>query len=356
MRIIVPKIDIPLFLVCFFTIFFPTVFHPDSVRWSTMLFTCTYCVFFMIFARLVKNSDINAREFYRLVRLLVYAYAIVLIIQQLCVLLELPVFMKAQYVYPQLPYKLNSLSAEPSHTTILLSVIMFFYALTRTHEEKGIAIWKDWISNKWLWGGYLWVIFSTFNTSAFIFSTLSVIPFINKRNILPIAGIFGVIAIILLGTPINRYTHTERLTRIAKAVVTLDEDSIIEADPSAAFRIVPTLRGARLVDFRKINNYIGYGTDADKSDTAPRPADLYHDWGFAGIFSMWHNYGMLCALAFWTAIFMVTYIRRDWLSTLSFIVAIILSAEYNMQLVWQIMAFSLVYKYSICKNTKLLAA
>ena len=69
---------------------------------------------------------------------------------------------------------------------------------------------------------------------------------------------------------------------------------------------------------------------------------------------MFHNYGAPCALAFWWLIATVTMIRNRWLSLLTFAFAMQMSAEHNMQLVWVILAFSMVFKHVACRSESLL--
>lgn len=353
--ILLPRIDIPLSLVSIFTVIFPLAFNPDTMRWSTMLFTCAYCVFFMVFARLVRNADIKPELFLKTLSWIVYAYTIVLIIQQICVLSGFPIPFKSIYYYDVIPFKLNSLSAEASHTTIFLSICMYFYMQTRVLIQKNLSLIQDWKDNPLLWLAYSWTIFSTFNTSAFVFFPLSLLPFVNKKNLWGVAGAFTLLFIILILSPKALYRHSERLIKVGTAVLTLNEEKILEADKSAAFRILPTIRGVKTIKPDDIRILTGYGVDADKSDTAPRPLYKDHpDWGSAGIFSMWHNFGCLCAISLWIAIFFVTIIKNRWLTYLTFLLGIMMSADYNMQMVWQLMAFSLIYKYSIAGYKNLL--
>ncbi len=116
-RVFIPRIDIPLCLVCVFVITFPVIFHPATVRWITMLFTCACCVYYMMLARLVRIADLSPALICRLIKTIIYAFAAVLIVQQICLVCGLPIFNEAK-VYPMAPFKLNSLTAEPSHTSV----------------------------------------------------------------------------------------------------------------------------------------------------------------------------------------------------------------------------------------------
>lgn len=353
--IFVPRIDIPFGLVCFFIIFFPFVFHPDSVRWPTMLFTCAYCIFFMMFSRVAKNSDIIPAQLCRLIKYIVYAYFIVLVIQQICTFIGIPIPLKSMIYLNEYPYKLNSLSFEPSHTSLILSILMYFYSQTRMHEYRNKNFIKELVHNKWVWLAYCWILFTTVNISAYIFFPLSLLPFLNRRNAVYMAGILGILSVILIITPFKDSSGMKRLSAIVSSTATLDEEAIINSDLSAANRIVPTIRGFKSIDFTDISLLTGYGVDADKKDIAPRPDDSLKR-GFAGIFSMWHNYGALCAISFWTGLLLVTVIRKKWITIITAALGIIISAEYNIQFIWLLMCISLIYKYSIYGDRKLLEA
>lgn len=353
-RVIIPRIDLPLGMVCALVIAFPVIFHPESVRWITMLFTCACCVYFMMFTRVVRIASLSPRSLSMTVKGIVYAFTVVLLIQQLCVLTGLPTFMPAM-VYPEHPWKLNSLTAEPSHTSVTLCMAMFTFTQTCRTVRPDETLWDNMRHNPALWICWAWVIFSTENASAFILSPLVITPYITRRNIYIWGTIFLISGGVIFFTPVKHIHQLERIIVTAEALTTFDEQAMIEADESAAARIVPTFRGEKaLADSPCMEIIIGHGTDADQRDLAPRPCDK-KGRGFAGIFCMNYNYGLLCAVAFWSAIGAVTLTRRRWTTALTFLFAIQMSADFNMQLVWMIMAFALIYKYNVCNRHELLS-
>ena len=66
--IIIPKVDIPLVLLCYMMTGFPLVFHPDTMRWSTVLYSCMFCIYFMAFARVFLAKEYNLSDFSRLLK------------------------------------------------------------------------------------------------------------------------------------------------------------------------------------------------------------------------------------------------------------------------------------------------
>ncbi|MBD5223946.1 MAG: hypothetical protein HDS71_07880 [Bacteroidales bacterium] len=352
-RTFIPRIDLPLCTVIITVLFAPFIFHPDTVRLSTMLFTCAYCVYFMMLALLVKISGLGSCLFLKLIRVIVYTFAVVLVIQQLCVLMNLPVPLKAINYYN--PWKLNSLTAEPSHTTVILSTLLFFYTRTLRLRNPAETLLTSIRLHPWLWIAYLWTLFTTDNASAYIMGPLCLLPYITRKNIPYILILLVALLITAFLVPLKRPTNVERVLNTITAVTTLNDQEIIKADTSASARLVPTLRGARALAGTDMQIITGHGVDADQRDLEARPCDV-NERGFAGIFSIWYNYGVICSLAFWISIGFVTIIKRDWMSYVTFAMTVQLSADYNMQLGWMIMAFAMVFKYSICGKRNLLSS
>lgn len=124
--IIIPQVDAPLIGLCTMMIFFPLVLHPETMRWSTVLYSCMFCLYFMSFVRVLYHSPFTGEDFLKVLRGLLFAYCIVLIIQQFCVLTGLPIFNVSNYT-PLDPWKLNSLMSEPSHSARIIPIMMYMY-------------------------------------------------------------------------------------------------------------------------------------------------------------------------------------------------------------------------------------
>lgn len=340
-RVFLPRIDIPLVTVCICVIAMPCIFHPASVRWITMLFTCACCVYFMMLARLVRMARFTAHDVTRIITGIIYAFAAVLVLQQFCVLFGLPVPLEAMS-YPGLPWKLNSLTAEPSHTAVTLGALMFFYTLTRRtadpHESLRLCFRRQWP----VWVCFVWVMFSTVNASAYLLAPLCLIPYIDRRTWPYALLAAATVALIVFLTPVGQFSLIKRLKDTMVATLTLNPEKIIEADGSAAFRIVPTIYGAKSINPTESDFWTGHGTDADQRDIEERPYDRDHK-GSAGIFSLLYNYGAICALAFWAAIFTTCVNTRKWITIIPALFALQLSVDFNMQLCWMVMAFALLY-------------
>lgn len=347
-RIWMPAIDVPLGSLMIAVIICPVIFHPETVRLTTMLFTGAYCVYLAMLARALHASNMKARGLMLLIKGIVYAFFIVLVIQQLCVLIGIPVFCSAA-VYEGYPFKLNSLTAEPSHTSITLCFLVFIYMQTARQILPGYSLVQS-LTRDWkLWLAWGWTIFSTVNATAILFAPMALLPFITRKNVwvysLCAIAATGIISLIPEGTP----NQIARLSRIATSTISFDEQKIINADNSISARIIPTIRGAKALTFGT-ELITGHGVDASLHEIEDIPFDDIYDNGSAGIFNILYNYGLLGAIPLLWAIINMVLIPRRWLTWVTLLMALLLSQEYNMQLLWLVIAYGMVYKINVCKD------
>lgn len=351
-RVIIPRIDIPLLLLIVWVVSAPVIFHPDTLRWTTILFTVANCVFFMMTARLMRIAGMTAEEFLKVTGWIVIAYAAVLLIQQICVVAGMPVFNEG--VVYILPFKLNSLSAEASHSVYTVGMLMYIYSqIWRARHASGSII-RCFRENPAVWLCFLWVMCTSCAVSAFFFAPLALLPFIDRKSWAPILGIgASLLLIVIVTVPISENYYFMRAQKIVFSVISLDEDRIIAQDESASDRIVPTIRGFKAVRNIDSSTLTGHGVDADRRDIEERPAYNRH-YGSAGMFALWYNYGLPAALLLWFVIVEATLVPRKILTWFTTAFAIFMTMEYNLQLLWMVVIFSMGYKYIGCRRTRLL--
>ena len=132
-------------------VFFPAFVHSGGTRWSTILYSLMFCGLFISYDGMLRQGKLRLASFLNIMRYLIIAYAVVLLIQQLCVLLGLPIFNLSNY-NPSERWKLNSLSPEPSHSARIIGLLMFSYILgsrllvraSKTHkvsQRQYILLW-----------------------------------------------------------------------------------------------------------------------------------------------------------------------------------------------------------------------
>ena len=336
--IIIPKVDIPLVLLCYMMTGFPLVFHPDTMRWSTVLYSCMFCIYFMAFARVFLAKEYNLSDLSRLLKGLIYAYCIVLIIQQICVLFGWPIFNVSNYS-PKEPWKLNSLMSEPSHSARIVPVLMYIFICC----EKGIkGTWsiKQSISEeRWVWIAFLWSVLTMSSSTAFIFLFIIIAKSISTKKILSSIAVIAIVIGVLYSSG-NR--TIVRVQKIITATLTFDENKIIRADGSGSYRIVPTIRGAKAVSLTDLDDWFGHGIDADVYAIKPLPGT---DAGHAGSFYLWYNYGFLVSILFWMFSLSICLIKKDPVSILVWLLCIFSYGGLNNQIIWLTIILLYTYKH-----------
>lgn len=335
-RVWIPRIDIPAIALAVCVIIFPLLLHADTLRWSTQLYSVACCCWAMALVRVASVAEIKSKELLLFIDIIILAYFLVLIIQQLCIANGWPLFNRAAVYYEE--WKLNSLMSEPSHTSFILSILIYYRGLiTRGHNrEKARAIA--------VWGLYLYVLLTTKNASAYVCIPFAVIPYISRRTWAPMIGIIGCIAILLtVLTPISGNANLRRAFRVVKAIPSLDTQKIHEADFSASVRINASINGSKAVGIRSADDWLGHGVDADIRDMPELASLELHIPPEAGIFHTWYNYGLpVAGILLWLVIAVVVQ-RQNPLTWLLLIPAIIQTAHPNGQLLWALLSVAIVY-------------
>lgn len=336
--VVIPKIDIPLVGLCLMMTFFPLVLHPETMRWSTILYSYLFCFFFMAFVRVFYHCRFTSIDFLRLLKGLIYAYCIVLIIQQFCVLTGLPIFNVSNYD-PSDPWKLNSLMSEPSHSARVIPILMYFFMETRKLRNPLLDL-KTTIREDWLvWVAFLWAMITMGSSTAVLFFIIILLQFINLRRYFMLS-----ITVVTLFLSLMLFSENEIISRTRNmffATLTLDSRKIIETDLSASFRIVPTIQGLNAIDMSEINGWLGHGVDADTKLIEPLPTV---ESGNAGAFMIWFNFGFFAAITYWLFTFSICYQRSQYTSILIWFLIIFLYGGFNTQIVWLTLVLNLTYK------------
>lgn len=348
--VIIGKIDIPLMLMGILMIFFPLLRHPDTVRWSTVLYSWLFLLYFMAYVRTLSASGYGMDNFSVVLKGLIYAYCIVLVIQQFCVLTGLPIFNESAY-YTLAPWKLNSLTSEPSHSGRIIPILMYFYIMSReTSLGCKYVLKQRGREDRWVWIAFLWTVLTMGSATAFIFLLIiafKLFPSLNWNS-----KVFAVIAsVAVMAFLLNRASDNEhgisgqvdRAFSFVTTAITLDETKIIDADGSGAHRVVQSLRGAKFVGLKDADDWMGHGIDADTR--------LIPNWqsselsGGAGLFQLWVNYGFIVSMMWWVFSFSIVFIKSNpWVSSFIWFISVFILGGLNNQILWLVLVLAYTYK------------
>jgi hypothetical protein len=308
----------------------PLLHQPQSMRWSTVLYSCMFGLTFMAYTRLLSKSKLSPFNYLNILKLLIIAYAITLLIQQISVLLGIPIFNISNYDEAT-PFKLNSLAAEPSHSARIMALMMYSFItikellLSRTYNLK-----KDLHNDKWVWIAFVWSMLTMGSGTAFLFLPLVLLKFLKRKNIIPLIllsfGVFGVL--VVLGVDVF-----ERTYKVFLATLTLDNNAILRADHSAAMRIVPFLVLMPMLSITTMNGWFGHGIDNVSTFLSDYIYGLPEGTSGGGLIQLWMDYGLIVFLIYVLTTLNIIYIKKD-LFSLFFWFLLVFMYSINNQIVW----------------------
>ena len=333
-------IESVLVLLGFLMLVIPLSCHPETFRLSTVLYGWMFFLFFMSYARVLKETSYTKEAYTDLLRGLIYAYFVTLVIQQICVLAGLPIFNKAAY-NPIEPWKLNALSPEPSHTARIMSLLLFLYVKMKLMSYKDITMKQAFkLIDKKVFYCYLYCILTMGSGTGFLFLFLLLLQFIPKKSV-ALYSILSVTAIVVSYYALKDIPSFKRFFTFFTMFINYNEDVLIQEDLSAAIRIVPTIHGFQAIDFFSFDSLVGHGIDADEGLT-PLPSV---DCG-AGSFSLWYNYGLIVSIIFWVFSFNICSIRGERLvSIIIWLLLVFFYGGINNPIIWLTIILMYTYNY-----------
>ncbi len=343
----ITKEDILLILFFLSITFSPLLNNPETMRWSTVFYSYMFGITFLVYKHLLLKGLLEFEYFIKILKFLIYAYTIVLIIQQICVLLGLPIFNLSNYD-PSTPWKLNSLSAEPSHSARFVGLLMFSYILSKEILlERKYNFANDIKEDKYLWVAFFWTMLTMGSGTSLLFIILVLSIFLKART----AILFIIFLIILFGL-INflDIKAVDRTIKLFLATLTLNPQIMMAADASGSSRLIPFIVLSEKVDFTTINGWFGHGIDYVGNNLYMYFAIPIKGYSGGGMIALWMEYGFLSFMLF--LIFsLITTINRKNIKVLFFWFFLIFMYGVNSQFVWAtiIIMFSIKY-YDRQKN------
>lgn len=317
-----------LFMACI--MLFPLMNHPESMRWPTVLYSFMFCLTFMAYQRLLDKGNLPIEGYLNIIKYLLYAYFVVLLIQQFCVLTGLPVFNLANYD-PNEPWKLNSLSAEPSHSARIVALLMFCYiTIKEIIFDKAYLFRENFREDKWVWIAFIWTMVTMGSSTAFLFLPLVLLKFMRLKNLIPLmAVLFGIYYLV----DIFGFVSLERTYKVFMATLSLDEYKILQTDHSAAMRIAPIIICSKMLTLSTLDGWFGHGIDYTASFMYQLIPGISPGTAGGGMFAFALDYGIISAVIFLLFSFITTFSRRDYLNIAFWILLVVLNGI-NSQITW----------------------
>ncbi|MBL7473743.1 hypothetical protein [Robertkochia sediminum] len=323
-------------LLCAFAILISIGYNSESFRLSTVIYKLSFVFMFVMYYDLVYyHHSLHLEVFIRFLKRLIIWFTMVLIIQQILILTGfryVPLFNFVEFIDRGIGS--NSLSLEPSHTARILTVVML--VLLRMFEVKWgknqLNLSRFFKENKWIIIAFLWSMLSMGSGTAFVGLAILLIYFVKRKYIV---FFFIMVGAIYLLAPSIKYEPVIRLKNTFEAALTLDRQAVIEADHSAAARVVPLVNSINDLDIDDMDTWLGKGIDSSINSEY-----LGEDQLIGGI----NDYGLLVFLLF--VGFFISFCAPGILTIEQLIFLVLLSATIgNFAYVWGILMLLTTSKY-----------
>ena len=331
-------LDIYLIIFIAFIFISSVIVNSHSTKWTSILYTLMFILTFIAYEHTLKDGSYSIERYCKLLKFIILVYLYVLIIQQFCVILNIPVFLSGNY-NPETPWKLSSISAEPAHAALNLTILLFSYIkMQEILIGRSYVISSDAFADLHIWIAYLWFVFSSNSTSAIFLFFILFSYFLKLKNVLIVIFI-GLIFIYLFSY--LELAAFERASTFLPALISLDTEAMISADHSASYRFVPALLIMDKVSFFDLNGLFGLGSGYVNSFLYLEMPGTPEGYATGGVMVVWIEYGLLAFLLF--IIFSIRLMGSklsivSWVLWFSFI---FLGNGINTQLVW--LFFILMY-------------
>lgn len=265
--ILTPKITKALFwcVIYYCLVVFSAIMHPATLRWSTVLFLCSFLIIYITFYNLIiAEKAFHADYFLRLVKSLIIAYFITLLIQQLFIIVGIKTFAPINLVQVlNRGIGANSLSYEPSTSARILTLL--FLAMLRMYGIKyghTLSFQEIYHEAKWPTIGFLWCMLTMGSGTAFIALGILSLYFIQRQYAFIIIPLFF---IFYLAIPYLDFEPLQRAYNILNAFFTFNIETVRMTDGSAATRVIPLINTLTSLELTKWETWFGHGVDYNLS-------------------------------------------------------------------------------------------
>lgn len=308
-------------------------------RWDTYVFSVCSVISFIYLKGEINNHHFPLITVIRIIKCLIYLYAVVLIAQQLCVLAGFPPILCSLYE-PDYPWKLSSLSPEPSHLVIFALFLMYAYVLLCEVYKGHRYLLSDFKKDGMLWAAYFWCMIASGSTSGLLFVLLIFVRYFKGRTLF-ITGVIIALSIYVANALLSDSASFQRILNLFTAFLSYDSSTILEADGSAAMRLSPMFYFFSSINLADGGFWFGHGVDSGK---AVLSSFMYDVTGFeayntdegvnmGGMWGFIIDYGIIVFGLFVLSLstFMKD-IKDKWIVV--FYIFIMMFMGFNMQILW----------------------
>lgn len=302
------------------------LFHFNAARISTFLYSLFYLFTFCFIIPNITHY-ITRDAFGRVLRLILYIFLAVMVIQQVAVVTGLPVInlnpeFSDDFLSTLSWFRINSLSSEPSYGATIIAILgMVYFYLFRSFQKEFLRFWLPAI--------YCFICFNSSLAIALVFTVILV--YLAGRKFL----LLFLIPLILYPIIMNMESENRLIVLIQELDFQNFADSFISTDLSGAFRVIPNYFYIEQADVTSINFFLGHGIDYATNYISRLMPGLEEDFNFPGgaLPFMLFDYGLATFFAF------SLFLGKDILAGKTtvfwlFGIFVMVNANFNTQLMW----------------------
>ncbi len=324
------KTELTLYVFLIFLWVFPLLSNSSSFRFSTVMFTTLYVVSYIAYMKSLNRGFFSLEKYIFFLRAVIIAYFCMLVIQQLCVLFDFPV-LNANNYSPHNAWKLNALSAEPSHSARIIGVLMYSHLImTELVNGKKFTLINYVMKDKLLMLSFLWSSLTMGSGTAFLMLALLILRLFHLKDIWLMILLIGIGGVVVSNLDMQAF---ERFTNFATAVMSLNNEKMILADHSASVRVVPFIIAADKLNIFSLSGIIGNGIDFTKSFMSIEFPGVKDDFTGGGLLSFALEFGWPLCLIFLYVTFKQMVINTEPLTFVFWFIFIAISGI-NEPLLW----------------------
>lgn len=255
--------------IFYWTICFCIALLHETFRFSTLVYLGMFLMAYVVYYHLIYQDTFSLHQFKKILSYIIYAYCIVLILQQLLILIgvrNLPIINLVDYT-GNAYYKWNRLpilTCEPSHSARIVIATMLGYIRCLEFEERMKISLKKLFNkeNKWVSISFLWIIFMMGSGTAWFGFCILCLYFIHWRTFL--YAIPVIVSLFFLAQMSNN-EQLRRVITVAEVTIKGNNEAMFKTDVSASTRISP-LYNTFTIDLTKAESWLGEGNAEYKPD------------------------------------------------------------------------------------------
>lgn len=241
--------------------------HPESFRISTLIYLFALLSMFIMYYNLIYiEHALNNENFIKIIKGILYAYSIVIIVQQCFKMVGIVPFtlINLNYYDSRTLLCVNGLAIEQSHSARIMTIL--FLALLRMleikHNSKKLSFSTVYSELKLLFFLFLWAMLTMGSATAYVGIIILACYFLKNKYIYYIIPI--VCTIFLIGPYID-FGPINRVINLTSSFVTFDTQQMIQSEGSGATRVFALTNTLTHLDIFDINSWVGNGVDSSVS-------------------------------------------------------------------------------------------